>query len=245
MRSPHQQILVLSWPFWTIEKTKDLGRSAEEKLNPVPVAIFFTGFNCSSLMMRFKTSVSSQCEATTIRFSLLVPLRGLLAMEFGGGAGRDMTGFRIIPGMIEHILDSVTLTTVSTSFVFGGHDDGTGFAPSCVCDRCKRQRKDPACFVGAHKQVILTGGVSVETFPFFAAFFDEILADGVTAHGVTDVDFSPEEGACGFNTAFRRFEACILSVEEEIASEADETPDGSKRRTTRTQRLNSREGNRS
>ncbi len=161
-------------------------------------------------MMRFETSVSSQCEATTIRFSLLVPLRGLLAMEFGGGAGRDTTGFRIISGMIEHILDSVTLTTVSTSFVFGGLDDGTGLAPSCVCDRCKRQRKDPACFVGAHKQVIFTGGVSVDTFPFFATFFVEILVDGMTAHVVTDVDFSPEEGACGFNTAFRRFEACIL-----------------------------------
>jgi hypothetical protein len=53
MRSPHQQILVLSWPFWTIEKTKDLGRSAEEKLNPVPVAIFFTGFNCSLQYGRF------------------------------------------------------------------------------------------------------------------------------------------------------------------------------------------------
>lgn len=161
-------------------------------------------------MMRFKTSVSSQCEATTIRFSLLVPLRGLLAMEFGGGAGRDTTGFRIISGMIEHILDSVTLTTVSTSFVFGGLDDGTGLAPSCVCDLWKRQRKDPACFVGAHKQVIFTGGVSVDTFPFFATFFVEILVDGMTAHVVTDVDFSPEEGACGFNTAFRRFEACIL-----------------------------------
>jgi hypothetical protein len=161
-------------------------------------------------MMRFKTSVSSQCEATTIRFSLLVPLRGLLAMEFGGGAGRDTTGFRIISGMIEHTLESVTLTTVSTSFVFGGHDDGTEFAPSCVCVRCKRQRKDPACFVGAHKQVIFTGGVSVDTFPFLV----EILVNGVTAHGVTDVDFSPEEGACGFNTAFRRFEACILLLKK-------------------------------
>jgi hypothetical protein len=189
-------------------------RENERKKERKTLVGFASKISTYSLMMRFETSVSSQCEATTIRFNLLVPLRGLLAMEFGGGAGRDTTGFRIISGMIEHILDSVTLTTVSTSFAFGGLDDGTGFAPSCVCDRCKRQRKDPACFVGAHKQVIFTGGVSVPTFPFFAAFFVEILVDGVAEHGVTDIDFSPEEGACGFNTAFRRFEACILLLKK-------------------------------
>ncbi len=164
------------------------------------------GVNTYSLVSGFKTSVSSDWEAMAMRFSLLAPLGGLLVSEFGGGAGRDTTGFKIIWGIEDVLGSGETPKTASTSSVFGGLD-GIGRPPHCVCDRCRRQRNDPACFVGAHRQVIFTGAL-VDTIVFFTDFFDEILAHG-TAETVTG-DFSPEEGACGFSTAFKRFEACIL-----------------------------------
>lgn len=184
--------------------------------------------NTYSLVSGFKTSVSSDWEAMAMRLSLLAPLGGLLASEFGGGAGRDTTGFKIISGIEDVLGSGETPKTASTSSVFGGLD-GIGLPPHCVCDRCRRQRNDPACFVGAHRQVIFTGAL-VDTIVFFTDFFDEILAHG-TAETVTG-DFSPEEGACGFSTAFKRFEACILlqhkTKESNIHTSATWTPNHTK-----------------
>ncbi len=111
-----------------------------------------------------------------IRFSLLAPLGGLLARDLEGGAGRDTMGFGTISGSKHNSLDSTTLMTASTSSVFGGLD-GIGLPHHCVWDRCKRQRKDPACFVGAHRQVIFTG-VVVDTIALFSNLVSETLADG-------------------------------------------------------------------
>ncbi len=162
--------------------------------------------NTYSLVSGFKTSVASDWEAMAMRLSLLAPLGGLLVSEFGGGAGRDTTGFKIISGTEDVLGSGETPKTASTSSVFGGLD-GIGLPPHCVCDRCRRHRNDPACFVGAHRQVIFTGAL-VDTIVFLADFFDETLPHG-TAETVTG-DFSREEGACGFSTAFKRFDACIL-----------------------------------
>ncbi len=100
---------------------------------------------------------------------------GLLARDLEGGAGRDTMGFGTVSGSKHGSLDSTTLTTASTSSVFGGLD-GIGLPHHCVWDRCKRQRKDPACFVGAHRQVIFTG-VVVDTIAF-SNLVSETLADG-------------------------------------------------------------------
>jgi len=91
-----------------------------------------------------------------IRFSLLAPVGGLLARDLEGGAGRDTMGFRTISGSKHDSRDSTTLMTALTPSVFG-ELEGIGLPPHCVWDRCKRQRNDPACFVGAHRQVIFTG----------------------------------------------------------------------------------------
>jgi hypothetical protein len=79
----------------------------------------------------FKTSFAANCEAMDIRFSLLAPLGGLLARDFGGGGGRDTTGFRATSGSKHNSLDSSTLMTASTSSVFGGLD-GIGLPPHGV-----------------------------------------------------------------------------------------------------------------
>lgn len=111
-----------------------------------------------------------------IRFSLLAPLGGLLARDLGGVGGRDTTGFRATSGSKHNSLDSSTLMTASTSSVFGGLD-GIGLPPHCVWDRCSRQRKDPACFVGAHRQVIFTG-FGVDTIALFSDLVSKTLVDG-------------------------------------------------------------------
>jgi hypothetical protein len=97
------------------------------------VAIFI-GLKCSSFASGFKTSFSADWEAMDIRFSLLAPLGGLLASDLEGGAGRDTMGFRTTSGSKHDSLDSTTLTTASTSSVFGGLD-GIGLPPHCVWDR--------------------------------------------------------------------------------------------------------------
>ncbi len=111
-----------------------------------------------------------------IRFSLLAPLGGLLARDLEGGAGRATMGFRTTSGSKHDGLDSTTLMTASTSPVFGGLD-GIGLPHHCVWDRCNRQRKDPACFVGAHRQDTFTG-FGVDTIALFSDLVSENLAVG-------------------------------------------------------------------
>jgi hypothetical protein len=84
--------LEVDWPVFIILNMAARPPGAEEKLPPVPVAIFMVGTRSETGAAGSITSSSSSELLTTFR-NLLVPLGGLLALGERGGRGAEATAF--------------------------------------------------------------------------------------------------------------------------------------------------------
>jgi hypothetical protein len=150
----------VDWPVFSILNMAARPPGAEEKLPPVPVAIFTFGIRSpiGDAGRSVITSSSSSDELTTLR-NLLAPLGGLLALgeRASGGCDDDATGFLMsfgfccwmFPFKEFSINDAVDSSRSSPDRYFV-------VRPLHDCDRCKWHRNDPECVVGAHRQDILT-----------------------------------------------------------------------------------------